>query len=121
MPFPPDIIVRNASTMKAVADAVDSSARHGGGFLHQTAAYLEPKIVATLQKYGLDGSNRFGFGSDAKKAASSVTDLLRKAAEKFIDGGKLVGYAYLAYMKNVKGPIDASKNAQKTKSSVLDE
>lgn len=119
--FPPDIVVRNASTFQSLANAFNQACLQAGGFLHQTASYLEPKIVNTMQGYGLDGTNRFGLGSDAKKASKSVTGPLRKAAEHMIDAGKLVGFAYLAYQQNVKGPIDAAKDAMKRSTDTLDE
>jgi hypothetical protein len=112
--FPPAVQVVNDTTMHALANAIRASMHSGSDFLNTTVAYLHPDIVASLQKYGLDGTNRFGMGSDARKAASSVCDPLKKAADKLMEASKLVGFAYLAFNKNVWVPIEAAKNAQKT-------
>jgi hypothetical protein len=112
--FPPAVHVVNDSTMQALANAFRASMHAGSDFLNTTVSHLHPDMVASLRKYGLDGTNRFGMGSDARKAADSVCDPLRKAADKLMEASKLVGYAYLAFNKNVWVPIESAKAAQRT-------
>jgi hypothetical protein len=112
--FPPAVQVINDTTMHALANAFRAGMHAGSDYLNTTVAHLHPDIIASLQKYGLDGTNRFGFGSDAQKAANSVCDPLKKAADKLMEASKLVGFAYLAFNKNVWIPLEAAKNAQKT-------
>lgn len=113
--FPPAVQVVNDTTMHALANAIRASMHAGSDFLNTTVAHLHPDIVTSLRKYHLDGpGNRLGTGSSASKAASSVCDPLKKAADKLMEASKLVGFAYLAFNKNVWVPIEAAKKAQET-------
>jgi hypothetical protein len=112
--FPPGVQVVNDTTMHALANAFRASMHAGSDYLNTVVAHLHPDMVASLRKYGLDGTNRFGFGSDAGKAADSVCDPLKKAADKLMEASKLVGFAYLAFNKNVWIPIESAKAAQRT-------
>lgn len=117
--MPPNIDVRDDASMKALADAYRAATIQGADFLATTAAYLHPLIVNTMQKYGLDGTNRLGFGSDAKKSASEVTDLLKRAADHLVDSGACVGFAYLRFMTRVWEPIQRAKAEQKAGTQTL--
>jgi hypothetical protein len=111
--MPPSIDVTNDTTMKAFADAYRGAAFQGADFLATTATYLHPRMVNTLRKYGLDGTNRFGYGSDAIKSANKVVNLLKRAAEHLVDSGQCVGYAYQAFMSEVWEPAQRAKAEQK--------
>jgi hypothetical protein len=95
--------------MKHLADAYRASMNLGSDFLNTTAAYLHPRMINAMKKYGLDGTNRFGFGSDANRAAKKVTNLLKTAADHLIDSGMCVGYAYMAFITDVWQPIQQAK------------
>lgn len=95
--FPPRIDVVDESTTRAVAEMYRKGLVDGA---HQ-AELLGPKfgqaVVATLQYWGMDGpSNRFGFGSTAKKVAKEQDMALKQAAEHmksaayFIDAWRLI-------------------------------
>lgn len=112
--FPPSVDVRNDATMQHLANAFRASTNAGSDFLNTTVASLHPLMVVTMKRYGLDASNRFGFGSSAQKAADSVCAPLKRAAEHLVDAGQLVGFAYLAFIKNVWTPIQMAKAAQES-------
>lgn len=109
--FPPNVDVRNDVTFQAFANAFRLGSNAASDMLNTTAAYLHPMIVNTLKQYGLDGTNRFGFGSSAQKAADSVVYKLKLAAEFYVDGGQLVGAAYLDFIQNVWTPYQMAKKA----------
>jgi hypothetical protein len=115
--FPPSVNVKDESSMKALADGFRAATYQGSDFLCTTAAYLHPLMVNTMVKYGLDGTNRFGFGSDANKAANKVTKLLKDAADHLTDAGRCVGYAYLAFVSDVWEPIQRAKQEQENHST----
>lgn len=110
--FPPSTVVKNESTFKAVANGFRLGGDAASDALANLAVWLHPVIVNTLRKHGLDGTNRLGLGSDAKKAADSVVGPLHRAAQNFSAGGALVGFAYLAFVKNVVTPIEIAKRQQ---------
>lgn len=115
--FPPDVTVEDDSTMHQLTNAFRSSMHAGSDFLNTVVAALHPLIVATLRRFGLDGTNRFGLGSDARKAANSVCDPLKRAAGHLMDASMLVGFAYLAFIKNVWTPIQMAKREQESGST----
>ena|SRR5919205_3510992 len=110
--MPPSVDVKDADTMKHLADSFRAATTQGADFLATTAVYLHPMMVNTMRRYGLDGTNRLGFGSDANKAANKVTNLLKKAAEHLTDCGQCVGYAYIAFMAEVWEPVQRAKAEQ---------
>jgi hypothetical protein len=115
--FPPSVNVKDESSMKALADGYRAATYQGADFLATTAAYLHPLMVNTMRKYGLDGTNRFGFGSDANKAANKVTNLLKQAAGHLVDSGQCVGFAYLSFVTDVWEPIQRAKAEQQSRTS----
>jgi hypothetical protein len=110
--MPPSVDVRDDASMKVLADGFRAATIQGADFLATTAAYLHPLMVNTMRKYGLDGTNRFGYGSDANKAANKVTNLLKRSAEHLVDAGNCAGYAYVAFMKEVWEPVQRAKAEQ---------
>ncbi len=109
--FPPSIDVRSDVAFQAFANAFRLGSSAASDMLNTTAAYLHPMMVDTLKKYGLDGTNRFGFGSSADKAAGSVIAKLRRAAQHYVDGGQLVAAAYIDFVSNVWIPYQMAKKA----------
>lgn len=110
--WPPSVDVEDDTTMKAMADVFRSGTNAGSNFLDFLIRQLKQDIIDSMQDNGLDGANRFGFGSDAKKAADAVCNPLNKAKGHLEDAGKLVGFAYMAFMKDVWNPIQVAKAAR---------
>lgn len=109
--FPPNVDVRSDVAFQAFANGFRLGSSAASDMLNTTAAYIHPMIVTTLKRYGLDGNNRFGFGSSAEKAASSVVAKLRRAAEHYVDGGQLVAAAYIDFVTNVWTPYQMAKKS----------
>ncbi len=109
--FPPSIDVRSDVAFQAFANGFRMGSAAASDMLNTTAAYVHPMIIGTLRKYGLDGTNRFGFGSSAQKAADSVVNKLKRAAGHYVDGGQLVVAAYVDFVTNVWTPFQLAKKA----------
>jgi hypothetical protein len=117
--FPPSIDWNkfDDAKMKGMSDAIRSAMLTGSDFLNTGASYLHPQMVNAMRKYGLDGTNRFGFGSDANRAANKVTNLLKRSAEHMADAASCMGFAYLAFMTDVWVPIQRAKEEMKNGAS----
>lgn len=115
----PEIRVKRDEHLRLIADAARGASNTAADALTTLAAYLHPQMVRTMQRYGLDGTNRFGFGSDANKAADKVVHNLKRAAECYTDGGRFVGYAYVSFMREVWEPVKMAKEALKKKNADL--
>lgn len=99
--------------MKVLADTFKAFGNGAAVFLESAAKYIEPAIENSLKEYGLDGTNRLGFGSDAKKTAKRVTGLWLQAGGHLKDAGGLMGHSYSVFMRDVWNPIAVAKQQQK--------
>lgn len=94
--FPPRIDIVDEATTKQVAEMYRSGLVAGAHQARITAAKFHPCVVKTLRYWGLDGANRFGFGSDAKKVADEIKQAYNQAAEHmnsaayYIDAAELI-------------------------------
>ncbi len=109
--FPPSIDVRSDVAFQAFANGFRMGSAAASDMLNTTSAFVHPMIVSTLRKYGLDGTNRFGMGSSAQKAADSVVNKLKRAANHYVDGGQLVVAAYIDFVTNVWTPFQLAKKS----------
>jgi hypothetical protein len=95
--FPPKIDVVDEATTRQVAEWFRKGATDGAHQAELLGTKFGQSVVATLTHWGLDQpSNRFGFGSTAKKVAKEqdialkqVADHLKSAAY-YIDAWRLI-------------------------------
>ena len=94
--FPPQIDIVNEATTKQVAELYRQGLMGGSHQVKIMAAKFHPCVIATLKHYGLDGTNRFGFGSDARKVADEIVHTYAQASEHmksaayYIDAAELI-------------------------------
>ncbi len=108
--LPPSVEkVRNGDSMNAMTRATIAALSAGQVFLGNVAGRLHPAIIAKLSREGLDGSGRFGIGSDAKRAADSVCIPLQKAADNLSAAMKLINKAAQNFDSNVVQPVQKAR------------
>lgn len=93
--FPPRIDIVDESTTKQVAEMYRSGLVNGSHQARIIAAKFHPCVVKTLRHWGLDGSNRLGFGSDAKKVADEIERAYDQAAEHMTSAAYYIDTAEL--------------------------
>lgn len=75
------IHIQDTATAKRFAEALRAESIYLADHVANEAIQIHPRIVARLQAEGLDESNRFGYGSSARKTASAIIVPLQKAAD----------------------------------------
>jgi hypothetical protein len=107
--------------MNAMVRATSAAIMAGHDFLNNMAARLHQGIVNKLVSEGLDGSGRFGIGSDAKRAADSVAGPLQRAADNLKAAAALINKAGHNFDSNVVQPVTRARyEREHSKSGELD-
>ncbi len=106
---PPGAIPNDDASFQAMANQIRQDVHQMSDYLNTVVSYTHPMSVNTLKRFGLDGTNRFGFGSSAQKAADAYCDPLKRAAQNFVDGGQLVTQSFMLFVKGVWVPYQMAK------------
>jgi hypothetical protein len=119
--FPPKVVVKDEETMRQLSEESRDGLMQFADDVGNHGAALHPRIVGTLQKYGLDAGGRFGIGAtSAHKAADSVHRLLQQAAEHAMAAASYMQAANAEFYANVVVPVEAYHSMQTTGGNTLD-
>lgn len=112
--FPPQIDIVNEATTKQVAEAYRHGLLLGEHQARIMAAKFHPCVIATLRHHGLDGTNRFGYGSDAKKVADEISRALNRSAEHMKTAAHFIDAAELIIQGRLWTPVQLAIKAQQS-------
>jgi hypothetical protein len=111
--MPPSIEVYSTAEMKQMTDSLRAGMILTADYIANQCVAMHPRIVATLVAEGLDGSNRFGFGSTASAAASAIIRPGQRAAQQLTAAATLITAMNRAWHVHLVTPVEAARAAAK--------